>query len=39
MKLHILLFIFLSMNSLSKPLNDPADWRGITDQDMGGVSD
>ena len=27
------------MNSLSKPLNDPADWRGITDQVMGGVSD
>jgi len=27
------------MNSFSKPLNDPDDWRGITDQVMGGVSD
>ena len=39
MKLHTILFIFLSINSLSKELNDPADWRGITDQVMGGVSD
>ena len=39
MKLHTILFLFLSINSLSKELNDPADWRGITDQVMGGVSD
>jgi hypothetical protein len=39
MKLHTILFLFLSINSLSKELNDPADWKGITDQVMGGVSD
>ena len=39
MKLYIILLIFLSMNSFSKLLNDPDDWRGITDQVMGGVSD
>ena len=39
MKLHTILFIFLSLNAFSKQLNDPADWRGITDQVMGGVSD
>ena len=39
MKLYIILLIFLSMNSFSKPLNDPDDWRGITDQVMGGVSE
>ena len=39
MKPYIVFFIFLSMNSFSKPLNDPVDWRGITDQVMGGVSE
>tara|TARA_Y100000816_G_C26100928_1_gene583409 strand:- start:1897 stop:2409 length:513 start_codon:yes stop_codon:yes gene_type:complete len=39
MKPYIVFFIFLSMNSFSKPLNDPGDWRGITDQVMGGVSE
>ena len=39
MKLHTILFLFLSINSLSKELNDPADWKGVTDQVMGGVSD
>jgi hypothetical protein len=27
------------MNSFTKLLNDPGDWRGITDQVMGGVSE
>ena len=39
MKLHTILFLFFSINSLSKELNDPADWKGVTDQVMGGVSD
>ena len=39
MKLYILFFIFLSMNLFSQPLNDPSDWRGITDQVMGGLSE
>lgn len=34
----IFLLIF-SMNLFSQPLNNPQDWRGITDQVMGGVSD
>jgi len=39
MKLYILFFIFLSINLFSQPLNDPSDWRGITDQVMGGLSE
>ena len=39
MKLYILFAIFLSMNLFSQPLNDPSDWRGITDQVMGGLSE
>ena len=27
------------MNSFTKLLHDPGDWRGITDQVMGGVSE
>jgi len=39
MKLHIIFFIFLSMNSFAKSLNDPGKWSGVTDQVMGGVSE
>ena len=39
MKLHIIFFIFLSMNSFTKSLNDPGNWSGVTDQVMGGVSE
>ena len=39
MKLRIIFFIFLSINSFAKSLNDPGNWSGVTDQVMGGVSE
>ncbi|MBL6899345.1 MAG: CIA30 family protein [Gammaproteobacteria bacterium] len=37
--LRLIFLLIFSTGLSSQPLNDPDDWRGITDQVMGGVSD
>lgn len=37
--LRLIFLLIFSTGLFSQPLNDPEDWRGITDQVMGGVSD
>ena len=37
--LSLIFLLIFSPGLSSQPLNDPDDWRGITDQVMGGVSD